>query len=335
MTYLTKLVALLLSVGLVAAACGGGTSVSVEGADAPAGDSDDGGSDGSASDDGDDSGDDDGGGGGGFNSGSFCAFAQEREDAETRFLNVNFFVPEELEAALTENADLLDQAIQVAPDEIRADLEIIRADYELFRGAFAAADYDASQMIDIDIEESPGAEAAGERIDDYIRSECGIDPDANDQEPSDDDILDDLEESGNADEIVRQALLQIGLTDDQATCISQTLSFEELAALADAAVSDEVIQIFVDCGISLDELARLGGADPDAINDQLNEDIDDLGELPPEALSVFVDELVNQGFTEQEAECLAGEMFDGDADLVNAIEVCDIPISRLAELGQG
>ena len=231
--------------------------------------------------------------------------------------------------------DLGAQAVQIAPDEIKADMELIQADFELFRSAFAAVDYDASQMLDTDIEESPGADEATERVDDYIRSECGFDPDANEDDgPSDDDVLEDLQESGNSDEIVRQALLQIGLTDDQATCISQTLSLEELAALADADVSDEVIDIFVGCGISLEELASLGGADPDAINDQLNDDLDDLGDLPPGALSIFVEELVNQGFTEEEAECLAGEMFDGDADMLNAIDVCDIPISRLAELGQ-
>ena len=345
MTYLMKLVALLMAVGLVAAACGGGTSVSVESSDAPADEPSDDAVDDTApsgdaeddtppsGDDGDD-GDDGGSSSGGFSTAGFCAFAQEREEAENRFSSVNFFIPEELEAALDENADLLEQAIQIAPDEIRADLEIIQADFELFRSAFAAVDYDASQMLDTDIEEAPGSEEATERVDDYIRDECGIDPDANDDaEPTDDDILEDLEESGNSDEVVRQALLQIGLTDDQATCISQTLSLEELAALADADVSDEVIDIFVGCGISLEELATLGGADPDAINDQLNDDLDELGALPPEAVAVFVDELVNQGFTEEEAECLAGEMFDGDVDLINAIEVCDIPISRLAELG--
>ena len=326
MTYLTKLLALLFALGLVATACGGGTSVSVE--SAPASSSDDGGDDGS--------GGDDDGGGGGFGGGSFCAFAQEREDAEERFNEVNFFVPEELEAALDENAELLEQALQVAPDAIRGDLEIVQQDFELFRSAFRDAGYDASQLLDADIEELPEAEAAGERIDDYIRDECGIDPDANeDGEPTDEDILEDLEESGNSDEIVRQALLQIGLTDDQATCISQTLSMEELAALADADISDEVIDIFTGCGISLEELATFGGADPDAINEQLNEDLEDLGDLPPEALSIFVEELVNQGFTEEEAECLSGQMFSGDADIFAAVEECDIPISRLAELGQG
>lgn len=332
MTYLTKLLAAFLALGLIAAACGGGTSVSVESSDAPAGSSD-GGSDGSSDDDGSGDGS---GGSGGFDSASFCAFAQEREDAEERFQDVNFFIPEELEAALNENADLLDRAVQIAPDAIRSDMEILQADFELFRSAFRDANYDASQLLDSDIEESPEADAAGERVDEYIMTECGIDPDANDDtEPSDDDILQDLQDSGNADEVVKQALIQVGLNEEQATCIAQTLSLEELAALADADVSDEVIDIFVGCGISLEELATFGGADPDALNDELNEDLDELGDLPPEALSIFVDELVNQGFTEQEAECLAGEMFDGDVDMFDAIDVCDIPISRLAELGQG
>lgn len=339
MTYLTKLLALLFAVGLVAAACGGGTSVSVESSDEPdstssgVSDADDEPVDEGDTDDGD--ADDDGGSSGGFGAAGFCALAQEREDAEDRFQDVNFFIPDELEAALDENSELLAQAVQAAPDEIKADLEIIQADFELFRGAFAAVDYDASQMLDTDIEEAAGSDAATDRVDEYIREECGIDPDANEDEPTDDDVMEDLQESGNSDEVVRQALLQIGLTDDQATCISQTLSLEELAALADADVSDEVIEIFVGCGISLEELATLGGADPDAINDQLNDDLDELGELPPEALAAFAGELVNQGFSEEEAECLAAEMFDGDADLLNAIDVCDIPISRLAELGQG
>ncbi len=356
MTYRTKLLTLLLALGLVAAACGGGTSVSTDenpfggssddsSDDTSAGDFDAASSEDSASSS-DDSAEDpstdssDDGSSGSSSSVAFCAFAQEREEAEDLLDEVNIFIPEEFQAAFEENAQLLDEALGVAPDEIRGDLQIVSDDLDRVMGQLEEVGYDISLLIDEPelFDELPEAVAAGDRIDDYIRNECGFDPDANESDgPSDDQILEDIEESGNDAFFVREALVQIGIGEVEADCIAQQVSLDEFAMLADGEVPDEILTIFTSCGVSLSDLAEFGGADPDAINDGLADDLQELDELTPEAQSLLVEELVNQGFTEQEAECLSGALFTGDAagDIFAAIEVCDIPLSRLTELGGG
>ncbi len=284
--------ALALGVALIGAACGGGTSVST--------------------------------------AGSFCELAEEREEAETEFFETSDLLdPGQLQEAFDLNRDLLERAIDLAPDELEADLELVQADLQNTYDFLDEAEWDFTVAFGADIEELPGAEEAGQRVDDYIRENCGLDPDAND--PTDAQIGEQLEESGRSADLVREALVQAGFSEDQASCLAERISFEEFTAAGSGTVPDQLLARFEECGVDLGTLAELGGADPEDLQFDVPQDI------PQEGIDLFVDEMVNQGFTEDEARCIGEAMFlsESPGDPFAAFEECDIPLSRLQEPGGG
>ncbi len=261
---------------------------------------------------------------------SFCELAEEREAAETEFFDTSsFFDPEDLKTAFELNRGLLDRAVELAPDEIEGDLELLQTDLENTYEVLEANDFDATVAFGADIESVPGAEEAGDRVDDYIRENCGIDPDAN--EPSDVEIGEMLDESVGGGDLIRQALAQAGFTEEQAGCLAERISFDEFTAASGGTVPDDLLERFEECGVDMGSLAELGGADPEDLEVEVPPD------LPQEGIDLFVNEMVNQGFTEDEARCLADSMFAAGTtgDVLAAFEACDIPLSRLQELGGG
>ncbi len=343
-----KIWVLVAAFGMLAAACGGTSTITVDDQTASSTGGDDDAGEPASGDDGepadgesdDSSGADDGdanqSSGNSSASNDFCALAAEREAQESSFDDINIFDPEEVRAAFDANLSLLAEAVQAAPEEIRDDLVTVGADLDRIYEVLDSIDFDFSQMtgdLDAELEEMPESEAAGERIDAYVENVCGIDPDANeDGGPTDEEIREQAREAGAEEDLIKSALEEVGLTGDQATCLSQKLDFDDLAAFGSDDPPLELLDVFTECGVSIQELAALGGSGID------DGDIPDLpDDIPPAALAVFVDELVNGGFEQAEAECLAGAMF-GDSetqgDMVGALEACEIPLSRLAELGQ-
>lgn len=333
-------VALLIAVAMIAAACGGSTDVLGGDDGVAAGDSaDDSAGDGSSDDGSDDGSDDDGSsddGGPTTVSGDFCSLAAEREAQETAFDNIDFTDPAAIEAALNENRDLLAEAIAAAPDEIRGDLEVVQEDFDRVYQVFADANFDALALADVDdsvFDDSPESDAAGERIDAYILDVCGIDPDANETDTSG--------PTGDNQALVADALMAFGFGAAESACLAEAVSLEEFQALSEGAVPDEILQRFIDCGVSLEELAEIGGGvageDSGAGDDGLSDGSSDDGTvtIPDGALGPVIAELVNQGFTQDEAECMAASLVAPETagDIFAALESCGIPLERLQSLG--
>jgi hypothetical protein len=324
----TRWIALVLALTLVAAACGG---------------------------------DDDGGtfagGGGEGDLEAFCDFAQEQEDLDQAVNGgeVNIFEPDEFRAAFEELFDLTGQALDVAPEEIRDDFELVRGELETVRDLLEEADYDLTAVDEAAMEESPEQEAASDRIEAFIEAECGIVD--SDEELSDEQLQEQLEESGAGGGLIADAFVAAGLPEDQANCLAERVTFDELLSFSDTAGATPPTEFFEDldaCGVSLEQLTELGAVGGEDLGDmdlgqELGEEsVEDLledmpgvepstdgGELPPEAVDAFVSTLVTQGFTEEEARCLAGPFLEdpANADPLTAFEDCGISLSRLAELG--
>lgn len=333
-----KLIAALFALTLLATACGGSTDIiaaDIEGASDDGGSEDNGGSDDTGASD-DNGGSDDGGGS--FD-GDFCALAQEREDAESTFDSVNVFIPSEFEAAWNENIRLLERAIVIAPDAIRADLELIRAEIGPVDAALREAGFDVAAIFaddpDADFDETPEAEAAGERIDAYVRDVCGIDVDANeDGGPTDEELLQDLQDSGNEEQLVQTALESVGFTPEQAACVASQITLDDLLAIEDQGPSGDVLDILIGCGVDVGTMGDLGGGMPQTEGDDDAFDGGAPTELPPAAQEAFLEALVDAGLSPDEAECFAFETFQGEVagDVLAALENCGIPLSRLSDL---
>lgn len=325
----TRWIALLLALTLVAAACGG---------------------------------DDDGGtfaGGGGGGEGdleAFCDFAQQQEDLDQAVNGgeVNIFEPDEFRGAFDELFELTEQAADIAPEEIRADFELVRDGLSDVRSQLEDVDYDITAINEEDFADTEEQNAASDRIEAFIEEECGIVD--SDVELSDDQLQEQLEESGAGGGLIAQAFVEAGLTEDQANCLAERVTFDELLAFGETADGTPPAEFFEDldaCGVSLEQLTELGAMGGEDLGDldlgeelgeesveDLLDDMEDVapstgGDLPPEAVDIFVSTLVERGFTEEEARCLAGPILEDptNADPLAAFEDCGISLSRLAELG--
>lgn len=193
----------------------------------------------------------------------FCSFYAQNLDLAQEF---DFFDPAQVEQWIGTSAGLLDQAIDDAPGEIRADLEIVRADFDALVDTLEEYDYDffaASEAVDA-ITDTAEADAATDRIDAYVESACGIDVDAF-QDQATEDLLENSFDSilGNETllaEIVAGMTEGGEMTEDQATCLLENLDTDLLAGLAtdggasamgDPDVLAGLFGTFATCGIDL------------------------------------------------------------------------------------
>ena len=62
--------------------------------------------------------------------------------------------------------------------------------------------------------------------------------------------------NGTIREQAIQGLVEAGFAEDEANCIFDRLDFTDPAAFSDTTA---LLEVFSDCGISLDRLAQLGG----------------------------------------------------------------------------
>ena len=143
---LIKLLGVLLGLLLVASACGDSSGSSI----------------GSA------------GGGGGLGGGGddFCDTARELDEADPFGNELNFN-----EDFFDEVDDILGRIVSTAPSEIRGDMEVIRDGIRDFVEILEEYDFNffdpelAAAMEDLDSDE---LDAAGDRITEFLESECGI-----------------------------------------------------------------------------------------------------------------------------------------------------------------
>jgi hypothetical protein len=213
---------------------------------------------------------------------------------------------------------------------------------------------------------TPASRRCSDRIDAFVESECGIVDTDDDETISDEQLQEQLEESGRGNELATQAFVAAGLPEDQAACLGERISFDDLLEVGASGGEPPAsfVEALDDCGVSLSQLLELApegdlGGDTGAADDLGGdvesdleglieempeiEDLPDLGDgldtgdIPAEAVEIFVSTLVQQGFTEAEAQCLAptflGAAASGEAgDPLAAFEACGISLSRLAEL---
>ena len=195
----------------------------------------------------------------------FCGLFSANQDLLNEF---DFFDPAQVEEWFAMSRSLLDEAIDKAPDEVRSDLEIIRADYDPLLEALEANDFDFFAASDaIDALETPEADAASDRIDAYVEAACGIDPDQSSEDFAEDLLENDLDSildnPALLDSVVEGMIADGDFTQEQATCVLQNLDPELLAglaggdigALSDPTVLQNLLDVLEGCGIDLAALA--------------------------------------------------------------------------------
>lgn len=108
----------------------------------------------------------------------FCAFITAYAEEVEQEFDVIGMSPAELEAAFTANLDAMNQARDLAPNELRADVELFVDAYGGFIDFLAEYDFNFLALTEealndprLQALEDPALEAAGKRIEEY----CGID----------------------------------------------------------------------------------------------------------------------------------------------------------------
>jgi hypothetical protein len=220
--------------------------------------------------------DSDGGGGGGasaFGGGSWCDWARQIDEAEPFGEESAVPDPAEMAAAFAEFEDIMDQAVDAAPDEIEDDVRLVAGAAKGFIEVLSDADFDLFQIDPSDervaLIDSDEVNAANERIEEYNREVCGIETEGSSSDSdevlrdgspvsgNDDDggSLSDLPGEGTIEERVIQELIANGMTEEEAQCLTDALGS---AFTADVDGTEDVFAVFEECGIDMARLAQLG-----------------------------------------------------------------------------
>jgi len=170
--------------------------------------------------------------------------------------------PVVLEQGLTQALAVMTASARLVPNEIADDLD---QTIEGLGALVTALDDVNWTFVDLDlsiIEELDGAmEVATYNIEAYNFTECGIGLDpglppviAEDGTTEGSDDLPEFE--GTIRDQAVLGLVESGFGEAEANCLFENLDFTDPAALEDVTA---LLEVFTDCGISLDRLAQLGG----------------------------------------------------------------------------
>lgn len=163
--------------------------------------------------------------------GDFCDVVGELESFDE--LEDSFADPDAIESQVSEVREIYTQGAELVPDEIADDFELVSESLTTFADAFADAGYN---ILDVRVSaitelEDPELEAATDRLEEYGESECGVEPDDDEEEDEDnsfEDMVDDLPEGATIrDGIVQQFITQ-GIAEDAAQCIGDRLEPADL-----------------------------------------------------------------------------------------------------------
>lgn len=200
----------------------------------------------------------------------YCVLSAEQTRNDDS-IDLRLSSPEELEAYFTESQQRLREAIGVAPDDIRKDLQLTLEQVEALSGVLSANNWDVFASIDeLDAVTDDGEmDAVEARLEAFDLEVCGIEPDA--AVPDDESSADDPFGSPEAFEAIlgsefgRQAfaegMAETGDIDiEQATCLIDNLDFETLFLLGvgegepSAEDTSSLFAAFDACGITPDQL---------------------------------------------------------------------------------
>jgi hypothetical protein len=194
---------------------------------------------------GEDSGDDAGSGGG-----EWCDLARDLE-SNTVFDDIDVDDPDSVENAYRESIDILDNAVDSAPDEIKADVETVLASTEKLVDALEDVDFDFAALDESVLGDLETVDAS-DRIEEYGVRVCGISSDEN----SEDTLVvegdvDDIDEGAIRDRLVTM-FEALGITEDQADCLVDNMDSEDLAASGDQVDPSMFLHLYETCGIDFD-----------------------------------------------------------------------------------
>lgn len=171
---------------------------------------------------------------------------------------IDFGNPEVLERTYTEMLQVMSQAQQIAPPQIAGDVSAALLGFGELSAALAAVNW---SFLDLDLSVIDGLDeqlsTAGFNIEKYNFEVCGIGEDPGDAPvPGDDGSADDIPTEGTIRDQAVTGLVESGFTQQEAECLLDRIDFTDPGAFTD---TQQLLDVFTECGISLDRLAQLGG----------------------------------------------------------------------------
>ena len=342
---LLRLIAAVVAALFFLAACGGGGSDDSADSDTSStGDSDGGASDDAGSGDSDSTGSDDSDSDAssddmsGSAASSWCDGAREISELADAIDAENLGMIATLERQMRELLPMQIALASQAPDEIAADVELFVDGLVQMQQTLEEADYNILDVNEEDMAvlDSPELNAASDRIEQYNEQVCGIDPDSgSDSDPSvgiTDADIEAMLDSQQRDQILAP-FIEMGLTEDQAVCVVRSVFS---SGIATTPTNPEFLSTLEDCGLTLEDLARIGMAmddgdasGPGVVDSDAMETL--MAALPifagnPEMVPMIVEGLVQGGIPEEAAQCLGDALSAPDAAerLVDMAEVAAV-----------
>ena len=211
--------------------------------------------------------------------GAVDAYCRAKAEAEAMMDTIDLFDPEAVEAGMQDNISLLDDAIEIAPAEIRDDLRTVRESFDDYLVVMEANDWDifaAAPELEA-LDDRPEPAAAEDRIEAWEDANCDFPDDTGDDDAMDEDPFSSPEalEAMLSSDAGRAMMIQLMAADgefttDQAECLLDNLDIEALLALStETEPNSEVYGLLFDvamlCGLEemlgFDEAEDAGSAD--------------------------------------------------------------------------
>ena len=258
--------------------------------------------------------------------------------------------PESLEAALRGNVELIDAAIDIASDEIRDDLRMMRGSFGESIAVLEenAWDFIAAMAALNELSSRPEFEAAEDRIRTWEDANCDFpdeeeeEEDALEEDPfSSPEVLEAMLSSDAGRAMMIEGMTEDGeLTADQAECLLDNLDFDELSALAvgaEAGPTPEMFTLWLEIAVlcDLDDwFEEMGGTDEE--EDALEKDPFSSPEVLEAMLSsdagraMMIEGMTEDGeLTADQAECLLDNL---DFDELSALVIGAEPTPEMFTL---
>jgi hypothetical protein len=164
-----------------------------------------------------------------------------------------------VEQGFAEFRTTLADALKDAPDEIKDDVETVKNGMDTLYEELDKVDFDFMSLDQAVISELDAEMTeASDAIDAYNEKECGITPTTD--APSSDtgsDTTDAFTGEGTVRDMLVQQFVAMGLTEDQATCLSDNIDMESMTQDSSPDLSG-MTELFATCDITLEQLGQLG-----------------------------------------------------------------------------
>jgi hypothetical protein len=255
----------------------------------------------------------------------WCTVARDVQARLDAGDDVDYTDPVAVETFLEDLVPALEDAADVAPDEIADQVRVTAEVTAEFRDALAETDFDML-TADLSVVDERGDErdAAGDAVEEFNAEFCGIPLDDESAEESGaetgEETSDDFSfgEGSLRDQFIGQ-LVATGFTLPEAACIFDELDFSDVDSLDDPAVLGPVFEA---CEIDAERIEEIGSAAaPDlASNDLLEGSLSAAG-LDEDQIACVVDELEGRPPTDLTQD-----------DLVEVILDCGVGIDALTDV---